>query len=128
MLKGLAQKINPKRLAKNMLLAFMSPKVEGLCERLRAQFTDRRLEHIVANRMFIWEQFTPGVIAALFDSTPDQIDGFRRTYGWAERVIADEDMTAMFPDWLRQMIARHGEAGEAWRKELSIWIRRQFHV
>lgn len=49
--------------------------------------------------------------------SPDKERAYReqgKRWAWAAKVISDEDMQAMVPQWARDIVEKHGEEGRQW--------------
>lgn len=60
---------------------------------------------------------------------PEKVAGYRNLaqhYNWLSAIISDKDFLGMVPQWVHDIINKHGDQGIAWRTEQMRWLRSLF--
>ena len=60
---------------------------------------------------------------------PEKLAGYRKLahqYNWLSAIISDDDFLNMVPQWVHDIINKHGDQGIAWRAEQMSWLRSLF--
>ena len=47
-------------------------------------------------------------------------------YSWLNAMLTDEDIRRILPPWFTELVARHGEKGQAWYFAQISWLRSLF--
>ena len=102
---------NPRGFAKRLASRKIADSIRQVCEALGPV----RLGWLISTG-------TP-LRTTLPEGQEPQVRRFFAQWGWMAAHFTDEEIVMMFPADVRALVARHGERGQVWLRDLSQWIR-----
>lgn len=102
---------NPHRFAKAYILKVVERNVVLMCDGLGEQ----RLAWCIQQGRSLGGLVPQETEAQYRERAP--------AYGWAAQAITDEEFRHLLPEWVKALVARHGDAGETWLRDTILWIR-----
>ena len=107
---------NPRRFARGYILTVLERQTREICEGLG----EARLKWCIENgRAFS---------SLVSEETVAQYRKLAPSFHWAESAITDEEFRGLLPEWVKVLVARNGEKGEAWLRDTIAWTRGFFNA